>query len=198
MIMSEHLPATHHALLARVPGGRVLTLILATLSWRYVETPFRSGPRRPSRRKLFTLAGAAAAALAVLGLTGTLSQGLPGRFPAHSAAHRRLSRLRLGEQGLFPPGKLLPRHGARLPALPRRRLHPRGRQAAQRPHPRRQPCGPSLVRPVAGLPRNQFPAGDIAPLQAHPGAAALGHAGLPARDELSSSRISCSITRSTG
>ncbi len=28
------------------------TLIIATLSWKYVETPFRSGPWRPSRRPL--------------------------------------------------------------------------------------------------------------------------------------------------
>ena len=67
----------------------VISVILATLSWRYVETPFRSGPRRPSRRKLFTLASAAAAALALLSLTGTLSQGLLGRFPAPSAALAR-------------------------------------------------------------------------------------------------------------
>ncbi|HEY2110890.1 MAG TPA: acyltransferase family protein [Dongiaceae bacterium] len=85
MIMSGLTPSTHQPSWLKFLAV-VSSVILATLSWRYVETPFRTGPRRPSRRKLFTLAGAAAAALALLGLTGTLSQGLPGRFPAHSAA----------------------------------------------------------------------------------------------------------------
>ena len=85
MIMSGLTPSTHQPSWLKFLAV-VISVILATLSWRYVETPFRSGPRRPSRRRLFTLAGAAAAALAVLGLTGTLSKGLPGRFPAHSAA----------------------------------------------------------------------------------------------------------------
>jgi peptidoglycan/LPS O-acetylase OafA/YrhL len=46
--------------------GMVVAAILATLSWKYVEQPFRTGPRRPSRAALFRIAGAAAAVLAVV------------------------------------------------------------------------------------------------------------------------------------
>ena len=103
MIMSGLTPSTHQPSWLKFLAV-VISVILATLSWRYVETPFRSGPRRPSRRKLFTLAGAAAAALALLGLTGTLSQGLPGRFPAHSAALARYLDYDWASKGYFRRG----------------------------------------------------------------------------------------------
>ncbi|HSY88328.1 MAG TPA: SGNH hydrolase domain-containing protein, partial [Verrucomicrobiae bacterium] len=103
MIMSGLTPSTHQPSWLKFLAV-VISVILATLSWRYVETPFRSGPRRPSRRKLFTLAGAASAALALLGLTGTLSQGLPGRFPAHSAALARYLDYDWASKGYFRRG----------------------------------------------------------------------------------------------
>ncbi|WP_208642240.1 acyltransferase family protein [Methylobacterium terrae] len=55
------------------------TLLLATLSYRFVEHPFRR-PQAPARPAL--AAGfAATLALACLGWAGTASGGLPGRFP---------------------------------------------------------------------------------------------------------------------
>ncbi|HEY8017832.1 MAG TPA: acyltransferase, partial [Dongiaceae bacterium] len=54
MIMSGLTPSTHQPSWLKFLAV-VISVILATLSWRYVETPFRSGPRRPSRRRLFTL-----------------------------------------------------------------------------------------------------------------------------------------------
>jgi peptidoglycan/LPS O-acetylase OafA/YrhL len=61
------------------------SLALATLSWRYVETPFRRGPRRPARRRLFTEAALAATVLAMLGFGAMLTRGLPGRFSPEAA-----------------------------------------------------------------------------------------------------------------
>jgi peptidoglycan/LPS O-acetylase OafA/YrhL len=72
-----------------VPGGsEVLTnlaivlasIALATLSWRFVEQPFRQGRDWLPRRPLF--AAAAAASIAAISVGGWLivSQGLPGRF----------------------------------------------------------------------------------------------------------------------
>ncbi len=78
--LSERFPAAYHKTEVKLVAIGV-TLIVATLSWRYVEAPFRWGPRRPSRGLLFAMAGAAAAALAGFGLLARVSYGLPGRFP---------------------------------------------------------------------------------------------------------------------
>ena len=57
------------------------SLGLATLSWRYVERPFRDGPLRLSAGRAFGFAGATTAVLLVCGLVAIGSRGLPGRFP---------------------------------------------------------------------------------------------------------------------
>jgi len=103
MIMSGLTPSTHQPSWLKFLAV-VASVILATLSWRYVETPFRRGPRRPSRRRLFAMAGGAAAVLVALGLTGTLSQGLPGRFPAQSAAIAGYLDYDWGSKGYFRLG----------------------------------------------------------------------------------------------
>src|SRR5262249_19285961 len=79
MKLSERFPADH-AKTATKLGAIAATVIIATLSWRYIEQPFRSGPWRPSRRKLFVMAGSTAAALAAIALGTVQFQGLPGRF----------------------------------------------------------------------------------------------------------------------
>ena len=77
--MSEHFPAERHTTATRVLAVAA-TLIIATLSWKYVETPFRSGPWRPSRRRLFATAAGAVVLLGGIGLGFGLLQGLPNRF----------------------------------------------------------------------------------------------------------------------
>jgi peptidoglycan/LPS O-acetylase OafA/YrhL len=59
----------------------VLSLGLAILSWRFVETPFRSGPLRLSRRPLFVLAVVVMAVFMGGAAWTVLAQGFPGRFP---------------------------------------------------------------------------------------------------------------------
>ena len=58
-----------------------LSLVLAVLSWHYVELPFRrrTRPLLPGKRALFRASGVAAAALVLLGVAGDLADGLPGR-----------------------------------------------------------------------------------------------------------------------
>jgi peptidoglycan/LPS O-acetylase OafA/YrhL len=58
------------------------SLILAALSWRFVEQPFRTGRfRRLRQREVFGLAGACAAVLSVAAIIIHMEHGFPGRFP---------------------------------------------------------------------------------------------------------------------
>jgi peptidoglycan/LPS O-acetylase OafA/YrhL len=57
-----------------------VSLLLATLSWRFVETPFRKGSLRLPRRPLFIASAAAAGLLAAVAIGMTATHGLPQRF----------------------------------------------------------------------------------------------------------------------
>ena len=66
-----------------------LTLLLAFLSYKFVETPFRKGPLFPGRTIMMP-AGATGALLIAAGLTITWTQGAPGRYAAnHQAVFRQ-------------------------------------------------------------------------------------------------------------
>lgn len=67
----------------------VLSLIVATLSWRFVETPFRKGRFRPNRQMLFVVSGAAVSVVVALALYMDISNGLPRRFPKDALAVAR-------------------------------------------------------------------------------------------------------------
>jgi len=62
----------------------VISFVLAILSWRFVERPFRSRPLRVGRRSLFALS--AAAMVAVIAFSGAVifAGGFKGRFPPAS------------------------------------------------------------------------------------------------------------------
>lgn len=60
------------------------SLIVATLSWRYVERPFRV-KGLVTRRRIFQGAGTAMAGMVALALTGVISNGWAGRFPEEVA-----------------------------------------------------------------------------------------------------------------
>ncbi len=62
----------------------VATLIVATLSWLFVETPVRKGRFRPGRRALFLATGVAVALIAASGVFMVASKGLPSRFPSEA------------------------------------------------------------------------------------------------------------------
>jgi peptidoglycan/LPS O-acetylase OafA/YrhL len=58
-----------------------LSFVLAVLSWRFVERPFRNGPLRLSGRPLFALAGAVVVILLGLSSWTVVTRGFQGRFP---------------------------------------------------------------------------------------------------------------------
>jgi hypothetical protein len=58
------------------------SLILAWLSWKFVETPFRQRVILKTRPQVFTFAGTATASLLVIGVTIFLLHGMPTRLPA--------------------------------------------------------------------------------------------------------------------
>jgi peptidoglycan/LPS O-acetylase OafA/YrhL len=58
------------------------SFILAVLSWKYVETPFRRRLLCPSRKLVFAASTAGLLALFGIGLLIRLQNGLPGRLPA--------------------------------------------------------------------------------------------------------------------
>jgi SGNH domain (fused to AT3 domains) len=57
----------------------LLSLVVASMSWAYVERPFRTLGRVPGR-SLFRLAGAALGIFVVVSAVGEFSRGLPHRF----------------------------------------------------------------------------------------------------------------------
>lgn len=57
-----------------------LCLLLAWLSWRFIEGPFRAGPRKPSRAFIFKAALAGSIAAIALGASAIALDGLPSRF----------------------------------------------------------------------------------------------------------------------
>lgn len=62
-----------------------LSLVLAALSWRYIERPFRGRSGLLARRGLFGTAGAATACAAGFGLLAVAAFGWPARIDAETA-----------------------------------------------------------------------------------------------------------------
>ena len=60
------------------------SLATATLSWWFVERPFRQGRFRPGRRTLFAITGSATAAVTIFGCLAMASGGFPSRFPSEA------------------------------------------------------------------------------------------------------------------
>jgi peptidoglycan/LPS O-acetylase OafA/YrhL len=62
-----------------------VSFVVAILSWRFIERPFRKRHQAGlSRRTVFTMAATAAALIAALGVTTLMSRGFPGRYPANA------------------------------------------------------------------------------------------------------------------
>jgi peptidoglycan/LPS O-acetylase OafA/YrhL len=60
----------------------LVAAVVATLSWRYIEQPFRSGRLRPSDARLVKLAAGGVFAIVLAAVVGWTSQGFPARFTA--------------------------------------------------------------------------------------------------------------------
>lgn len=68
-------------------GSKLVVLavafIVATLSWRFVEQPFRDGLAVP-RRRLFRIAALSAVLLVAFGVTAIATRGFPSRYPSEA------------------------------------------------------------------------------------------------------------------
>ena len=62
-------------------GFMMVSLSIATLSWRFIETPFRKGSLRPGRRTLFLINGGTIFVLATIALIMLAAHGIPPDFP---------------------------------------------------------------------------------------------------------------------
>lgn len=81
IVLSHNLSITHPGAMTHLALVPVMFLI-AFLSWRYVEQPFRVARHVwPTRRQRFTYAGAAVAALAISGGGVMAANGYPHRLP---------------------------------------------------------------------------------------------------------------------
>jgi peptidoglycan/LPS O-acetylase OafA/YrhL len=58
----------------------IASLVLATLSWRFVETPFRKGRFRPGRRRLFVMSAWGTAFLGLIAAIMIGTHGMASRF----------------------------------------------------------------------------------------------------------------------
>ncbi len=77
-------------------GLVLLALVLAVLSWRFVETPFRKKKWMTTRKSAFRFAGAVTLASVVLGAVLDLSEGLPARLPERVARQDQAAGDKLG------------------------------------------------------------------------------------------------------
>ena len=62
----------------------IVSVVIAALSWRYVEVPFRGRRHQFSRAVIFELAGVAAAVILLLGAGILITGGAPSRYPAEA------------------------------------------------------------------------------------------------------------------
>jgi peptidoglycan/LPS O-acetylase OafA/YrhL len=84
---------TRYALLSDPKGWQTFVVVaasiaLATISWRYIERPFRN-PNWASRRQILIGGGAAMTAVATLGVIGVQARGFPFRSPSLQSAATR-------------------------------------------------------------------------------------------------------------
>jgi peptidoglycan/LPS O-acetylase OafA/YrhL len=95
-------------------GGLVsfaVSFVIATLSWRFVELPFRSGRFKLSGAPLFNTALASSVAVAGLAVWMLVSHGLPNRFPPEAVRvasyldYGTKEEFREGTCFLLPPAK---------------------------------------------------------------------------------------------
>ena len=59
-----------------------VSLVVAVLSWKFIEQPIRSGPRRPANRLLMQMAAAGTTFVVALAAVAWASNGFPARYSA--------------------------------------------------------------------------------------------------------------------
>lgn len=81
LLVFARLYALRQLTLVETWGVIAASLLLAIVSWRYIERPFRGDRALLTRRILFTGAGGVMAAAAAFGIAVHISGGFPGRVP---------------------------------------------------------------------------------------------------------------------
>jgi len=62
-----------------------VSVVIADLSWRFIESPFRKQQRRVSRNQIFALSGGATVASLLVGAIIVARDGMPTRVPSEAA-----------------------------------------------------------------------------------------------------------------
>lgn len=81
LLVFARLYALRQLTVAETWGVIAASLLLAIVSWRYIERPFRGNRPLLTRRKLFTGGGGAMAAATAFGIAVHVSEGFPDRVP---------------------------------------------------------------------------------------------------------------------
>ncbi len=71
-------------------GSLVLSFVIAALSWKYIETPFRQKSYCGKRKQLFAVAAVLSGLFIVTGTILYKTEGIPGRFPEEVSRHRKI------------------------------------------------------------------------------------------------------------
>jgi peptidoglycan/LPS O-acetylase OafA/YrhL len=87
---------------AQVAAALLATLVLAAVSFHYIETPIRRGALLESRVRVFALAACALLALGLLGIVGVNMDGFPQRFSGAALQYAQ------GEHDRWPWSKCMP------------------------------------------------------------------------------------------
>lgn len=75
---------------AHLAGALALSFVLACVSWKYVEVPFRQKSLCGKRKQLFAVAGALSVLFVIAGTVLYKTDGIPGRFPEAVSRHKRI------------------------------------------------------------------------------------------------------------
>jgi len=85
LVFSKYWADKEPGVIVRI-GLLVVSVLLAALTWKFVETPCRSRRILAQRRQIFGLAGLSTVALLLLGLAAFFGHGIPSRLPQQARA----------------------------------------------------------------------------------------------------------------
>ena len=79
----------------------IFSTVAAALSWKYIESPFRSTRGWVSRRSLYLGAAVASLLFLAVGLVGYVGEGFPGRYPGYAHLQYRDRLAEYNERSCF-------------------------------------------------------------------------------------------------
>src|SRR6202030_3536146 len=79
----------------------IFSTFAAALSWKYIESPFRSTHGRISRRTIYFGAAVASVLFLVVGVVGYVGEGFPRRYPGYAHLQYRDRLAEYNERSCF-------------------------------------------------------------------------------------------------